>query len=65
MVDTTFKNPGGFTAFFKLPHLSDYTDENYHLGWSIIFDYLYVFLIISLLMSMLYGIVISNFGKLR
>jgi hypothetical protein len=60
MFDLTFKGNGGFLGFFT----SNYKDE-WKFNSRVIFDFIYIFLIIILISQIISGIIIDNFAQLR
>jgi hypothetical protein len=57
--DQTFKNNGGFTANLVLTELSS---SNYD---EVIFDFVYIFIILILISQIIAGIIIDTFAQLR
>lgn len=66
--DYMYKNDGGITSYFAPNGPDDfvqYYGPNYTLDWGSLWDFLYFFIIITLLFSIVSGIIIDTFGLLR
>ncbi|KAL4507294.1 hypothetical protein ABPG72_002087 [Tetrahymena utriculariae] len=66
--DYMYKNDGGITSFFAPNGPDDflqYYGANYSLDWLSLWNFLYFFIIITLLFSIVTGIIIDTFGLLR
>lgn len=64
MFDSTFKFDGGFTGLFSQDAI-DYIDEDFKIDSKAIYDFLYNFIILVLILQILSGIIIDTFGELR
>lgn len=63
-----YKNDGGITSFFSPDGhdvFMDYYGVNYKLNWGSLWDFAYFFIVITLLFSIMSGIIIDTFGLLR
>ncbi|EAR83298.2 MIR domain protein (macronuclear) [Tetrahymena thermophila SB210] len=66
--DYMYKNDGGITSFFAPNGPDDFLEyygANYSLDWLSLWNFLYFFIIITLLFSIVTGIIIDTFGLLR
>nr|CCC21103.1 TPA: calcium-release channel VI-2b [Paramecium tetraurelia] len=63
ILDVTFKTDGGSVGFVSSSDV--YADENYRYSILNFWEFVYVFVVISLLYSIITGIIIDSFGVLR
>ncbi|CAD8149999.1 unnamed protein product [Paramecium octaurelia] len=63
ILDATFKTDGGSVGYIVTS--DDYADENYRYSILNFWEFVYVFVVISLLYSIITGIIIDSFGVLR
>ncbi|CAD8080106.1 unnamed protein product [Paramecium sonneborni] len=63
ILDVTFKTDGGSVGFVSSSDI--YADENYRYSILNFWEFIYVFVVISLLYSIITGIIIDSFGVLR
>lgn len=62
--DSTFKNDGGFSGLFGYnPNL--YVENDFIINVQAIFEFLYNFLVLILIIEILSGIIIDTFAELR
>lgn len=64
MFDSTFKFDGGFTGLFAKTD-SEYIESDFKVNAKAIYDFLYNFIILVLIIEILAGIIIDTFGELR
>ncbi|KRW98640.1 hypothetical protein PPERSA_00228 [Pseudocohnilembus persalinus] len=64
MFDSTFKYDGGFVGLFSWDAIQ-YIESDFVIDWKAIYDFLYNFIILVLVLEMLSGIIIDTFGELR
>ncbi|CAD8161563.1 unnamed protein product [Paramecium pentaurelia] len=63
ILDVTFKTDGGSVGYVSSSDV--YADENYRYSILNFWEFVYVFVVISLLYSIITGIIIDSFGVLR
>jgi len=59
MFDSAFKIDGGFTGIYNI---NQERYDNYVIDSKSIFDFLYVFIVLILLMDILGGLIVDTFG---
>lgn len=64
MFDLMFKNDGGFTGYFALSS-NKYVSTLFTLDIKSLFDFVYNFVVLILVIEILSGIIIDTFAELR
>ena len=62
MFDSTFKIDGGQTGIYNINQLRY---DDYNIDSKIIFDFIYVYIVLFLIVDILGGLIIDTFGQLR